>query len=171
VLTARLTDHQLPGPEPRNTPTRSDTRTSEQQLGRDQTRLRTLEARLRYRESLLGVAARYQRPDWTARVLGPLPTSRAGEAAWLAAAGALAAYFERWDVTHPANRPAVYTDARQRHANAVAMALERLRRSTNAAAITSVGSWPELDHRVMANSSASLELPACDDAARRCIEG
>jgi conjugative relaxase-like TrwC/TraI family protein len=171
VLTARLTDHGLPGPAPKDTPTRSDTRTSEQQLGRDQTRLRTLEARLHYRASLLGVAARYQRPDWITSVLGPLPTTRAGEAAWLAAAGALAAYLERWDGADEAHRADAYTDARERHANRVAMALEQLRRSTNSAASTEVGSWPELDHRVMTNSLASLEPPAYDDAARHCIDG
>ena len=171
VLTARMTDHRLRGPEPEDTPTRSHPRTSDQQLGRNQARLRTLEARLNYRASLLGVAARYQRPDWTARILGPLPTSRAGEAAWLEAAGALAAYLERWDGADNADRSSLYTDARQRHADQVAMALEQLRRSTNSAASTSVGSWPELDHRVMTSSHASLELPACDDVARHCIEG
>jgi hypothetical protein len=112
-----------------------------------------LEARLNYRASLLGVAARYQRPEWAASVLGPLPTSRAGEAAWLAAAGALAAYLERWDGADPAYRPAVCTDARQRHSNAVAMALEQLRGSTNSAAITSVGSWPALDHALVTEHS------------------
>jgi hypothetical protein len=147
-LSARLTNHQLPGSEPKHT-TRSETGPSEQQLGRDRTRLRTLEARLHYRASLLGVAARYQRPDWTARVLGPLPTTRAGEAAWRAAAGALAAYLERWDGADEAHRADVYTDARQRHANRVAMALEQLRRSTNSAAITSDGSWPEVDRPLL----------------------
>jgi conjugative relaxase-like TrwC/TraI family protein len=153
VLTARLTNRQPLDPEPKDTRTRPATRPSEQQLGRDQTRLRTLEARLRYRASLLGVAARYQRPEWASRILGPLPTSRAGEAAWLAAAGAVAAYLERWEGADPPYRPAVSTDARQRHSNAVAMALERLRRSTNSAVITSVGSWPALDRPLAAEHS------------------
>jgi conjugative relaxase-like TrwC/TraI family protein len=170
ILTARLTNKQMPGPEPKATPTPSETRTSEEQLSRDQTRLRTLEARLNYRASLLGVAARYQRPDWSARILGPLPTNRAGEGAWLAAAGALAAYLERWNGADSADGASLYTDARQRHAGEVAMAIEQLRRSTNSAASTSVGSWPELDHRFMTSSHASLELPACDDAARQCME-
>jgi hypothetical protein len=109
VLTARLTNQQPLEPEPKDTPTRPATRPSEQQLARDRTRLRTLEARLNYRASLLGLAARYHRPEWAARILGPLPTSRAGEAAWLAAAGALAAYLERWEGADPAHRPAVST--------------------------------------------------------------
>jgi hypothetical protein len=152
-LTARLTTRQPLDPETKDTRTPSGTRPSEQQLGRDQTRLRTLEARLRYRASLLGVAVRYQRPDWAARILGPLPTTRAGEAAWLAAAGALAAYLERWDGADDAHRAGVYTEARQRHANRVALAVQQLRRSTNSAATTSVGSWPELDRRLRTEPS------------------
>jgi hypothetical protein len=144
VLTARLTHHQRPDPEPKDTLTRPETPLSEQQTRRDQTRLRTLEARLHYRASLLGVAARYQRPDWAGRILGPLPTTRAGEAAWLSAAGEVAAYLERWD---EAVRPAVFTDARERHADQVAMALEQLRRSTNPPAITADVSWREPDHQ------------------------
>ena len=31
-------------------------------------------------------------------ILGPLPASRAAEANWIAAAGAIAAYRERWDI-------------------------------------------------------------------------
>jgi hypothetical protein len=92
------------------------------------------------------MAARYQRPEWAARILGPLPSSRAGEAAWLAAAGTVAAYLERWDGADEGYGAGVCTDARQRHANRVAMALEQLRRSTNAAAIAADGSWPELNH-------------------------
>ncbi len=58
----------------------------------DLTRLRQLEAQLRLHETLLGRRARFERPAWAARLLGPLPTSRAGEAAWLTAAGSIAAY-------------------------------------------------------------------------------
>jgi conjugative relaxase-like TrwC/TraI family protein len=160
ALTARLTNHQLSSPEPKDAPTRSETPPSVQQPGEDQTQLRTLEARLHYRASLLGVAAHYQRPDWATKVLGPLPTGRAGEAAWLTAAGALAAYLERWGGVDDAPRASVYADARHRHANRVAVALEQLRRSTNSTAMTSVGSWPELDHPVL------TERPAGEAALR-----
>jgi hypothetical protein len=65
----------------------------------DLARYRQLTGRLAQRERLLGHAARWQQPDWARTVLGPLPTSRTAEANWIAAAGAIAAYRERWELT------------------------------------------------------------------------
>jgi conjugative relaxase-like TrwC/TraI family protein len=151
LLTVRLINHQQPTARSKDSRVGSVSPVSEPdcQIRRDQSRLRSLEAQLKFRERLLGVAARYQRPDWVASVLGSLPTSRAGEAAWLSAAGALAAYLERWGGADEAYRRAVFPDARQRHANRVLVALEQLRRSTNAAAITADVSWREPDHPLL----------------------
>jgi conjugative relaxase-like TrwC/TraI family protein len=61
-------------------------------------RYRTLDSHLTHRERLLGHAVRWQQPTWARRFLGPLPAGRAAEAKWIAAAGAIAAYRERWDI-------------------------------------------------------------------------
>jgi hypothetical protein len=67
--------------------------------GREQlARYRTLDSRLAQRERLLGRAVRWEQPTWARTILGPLPASRAAEANWIAAAGAIAAYRERWDI-------------------------------------------------------------------------
>jgi hypothetical protein len=61
-------------------------------------RYRMLDSQLAQLERLLGHAVRSQQPTWARTILGPLPVSRAAEANWIAAAGAIAAYRERWDI-------------------------------------------------------------------------
>jgi hypothetical protein len=146
LLTTRLANHQQPEGGSRDTPASSISKGSrtERQRRRDQSRLRVLEGQLQYRERLFGVDVRYERPDWAAKLLGPLPTSRTGEAAWLKAAGAVAAYIERWDGANNSHRPATSAAAQQRHANRVAGALQGLRRCTLTFPLTAEGSWQEL---------------------------
>jgi hypothetical protein len=102
-------------------------RRSEQERRRitDDRRLRQLEGQLQYRERLLGAAVRYQQPEWATKLLGSLPTSRRGEAAWLTAAGALAAYLERFKVADDLGE-AASADAIRRHHDRVQRALQPL---------------------------------------------
>ena len=93
----------------------------------DQAQLRQLEAQLRLHEALLGRRARFERPPWAARLLGPLPTSRAGEAAWLTAAGTIAAYHQRWGDT-AAEQDTARAGARVEHLRRVHAAHDQLRR-------------------------------------------
>jgi hypothetical protein len=74
---------------------------------------------------LLGGRVRFQRPRWATQLLGPLPTSRAGEAAWISAAGAIAAYRERWQNLD--EDPQGVTVAQSRHLRRVQGALDTLR--------------------------------------------
>ncbi len=62
-------------------------------------RYRQLSAQLHQRERLLSQVVRWQQPDWARNQLGAVPASRRGEAAWMAVAGAMAAYRERWQIT------------------------------------------------------------------------
>jgi hypothetical protein len=104
--------------------------------GRERARLQAsidhLDAQQRYRERLLGIRVRYERPAWAMRVLGPLPTSRAGEAAWINAAGVVAVFRERW--MRGANRQAGdhAPVVRQNHAQRVHQAIDDLRRTPGA---------------------------------------
>jgi hypothetical protein len=83
------------------------------------------------REAVLANQARFERPGWAVQLLGPLPTSRSGEAAWLAAAGAIAAYRERWQPA-PANRgqPVSTRTARIDHLRRVRAILDELHHTT-----------------------------------------
>jgi AAA domain len=104
----------------------------------DEARLRHLEAQLRLRETLLGTKARFDRPAWAVQLLGPLPTSRTGEAAWIAAAGIVGGYRERWHEP-PASRqpPASTTPNRIEHLKRVNNSLNRLNRSSPTTALAS----------------------------------
>jgi conjugative relaxase-like TrwC/TraI family protein len=64
-------------------------------------RHRELADKLGMRGQLLAQAVRWQQPHWASELLGPLPTSRRGETAWLSAGGAVAAYRERWCIDSP----------------------------------------------------------------------
>jgi conjugative relaxase-like TrwC/TraI family protein len=92
--------------------------------GNPASRLAHLEAELRMRERLLGVRARFERPAWATNLLGPLPTSRTGEAAWISAAGAIAAYRERWQ--NPRDGREATTPARTAHLRRIQVAVTRL---------------------------------------------
>lgn len=88
-LAVALTSDERPSDETRPTPPAEP----------DLVRYKMLTGQLAQRERLLGHAVRWQQPDWARTILGPLPTSRTAETDWLAAAGAIAAYRERWDIT------------------------------------------------------------------------
>ena len=58
-----------------------------------------LDRDIRRHEYRLGQATAYNRPDYTAAVLGPLPERISAVERWQSAAGAIEAYRARWDVT------------------------------------------------------------------------
>jgi hypothetical protein len=127
-LTARLAGRQgvaAPEAEPAATAMRNSEQ--DQQRLREQRRLQQLEGQLQYRETLLGIAVRYQRPEWAAELLGPLPTSHTGETAWLSTAGVVAAYLERWNPPDDPAPPASLGQVRRRHDDRVERALRSLR--------------------------------------------
>jgi conjugative relaxase-like TrwC/TraI family protein len=115
---------------------------------KDQSRLRHLEGQLQYRERLLGMVARCERPEWATRLLGPVPTSRVGEAAWLAAAGAISGYLERCQEPAPARHDGVFAGGRHLHINRVKDAIQTLRPHIETGSLTRAGSWPALDHEL-----------------------
>jgi hypothetical protein len=117
----------------------------------DLTRYRELDDSLTYRQRLMGQAMRWQQPDWAVAVLGPLPTSRSGERAWLTAAGVLAAYRERWDITEPDLGPLASEGRQQAHLREVTEALAELEqqreRHPTAASLPSAATYsPSADH-------------------------
>jgi conjugative relaxase-like TrwC/TraI family protein len=157
LLAARLNGHPKTAADPTE-PAETDMSNPEPDEWwlRDQSRVRQLEGQLDYREQLLGVVVRYQRPHWAGKLLGPLPTSRSGEAAWLSAAGAVAAYIERWNAPDNPCRRDRFTDARQRHRHHVENAMQQLRPSKDSA-LSTTGSGPELDE-ALGTTGRSLRL-------------
>jgi hypothetical protein len=97
----------------------------------DVARHQELDGKLRMRQRLLSQVARWQQPAWAINTLGPLPTSRRGEAAWLAAAGPLAAYRERWQIDDDGLGPE--PPPGQQHADwlAARAAINQLRQATS----------------------------------------
>ena len=67
-------------------------------------RLDGVDDTLRFRERLLGITIRFERPAWARSLLGLLPTSRAGEAAWVTAAGIVGGYKKRRNGTKVARQ-------------------------------------------------------------------
>jgi hypothetical protein len=155
LLPARLNGYPRTAAEPTE-PAETDMSSSNpaRQRFRDQSPLRQLEGQLHYRERLLGVAVRYQRPHWADKLLGPVPTSRRGEASWLSAAGAVAAYAERWNAPDSPSTTDRPTDARQRHLHRVENAMRQLRQSKDSALSTAAGG-PELHESLGPTSGSS----------------
>jgi conjugative relaxase-like TrwC/TraI family protein len=163
LVTGRLTKHQATHPaEPVDGIAARTQSEQDRQRLRDRNRLRQLEGRLQYRDRLLGVAVRYQRPGWATELLGPLPTSRTGEAAWLEAAGVAAAYIERWNLSEDPQAAAPFTDARDRHLRRVERALHQLQRRANGSP-TSAGIWLGLEQEACEPRHRS------DQAAQRLV--